>query len=135
VWIGYYSEAYDTFTPWFFQKDYGPSLSKGLREFGHLCLAGVFALLYFITFNVLDVLTGCSVVRTGDQEMRHKGEVKAVTYFALLLSQWLGFWFRVDSSGVWVLLGNHDQYTASRPCLSPEHSQRFICLSCCGCLY
>ena len=100
MWIAYYSEVHDTFAPWFFQKEYGPSLSKGLRELGHLCLAGVFALLYFITFDVLDVLTGCSVVRTGDQEMRHEGEVKAGTYSAFLLSQWLGFYL-VQGGLIW----------------------------------
>jgi hypothetical protein len=44
------------FAPWFFQQDYSPSLGKGLRELGHLCLAGVLALSYFLTVDVIDVL-------------------------------------------------------------------------------
>ena len=100
MWIGYYSEAHDTFAPWFFQKDYGPSLGKGLRELGHICLAVVFILSYFITLDVLHVFPRLSVVRTGDREMRHEDEVKLGTYYALLLCPLLGF-FLVEGGLIW----------------------------------
>jgi hypothetical protein len=89
MWIGYYSDAHDTFAPWFFHEDYGPSLGKGLRELGHLCLAGVFALFYFI-FNDLDIFPWLSIVREGDREMRYVSEVKA-TSLPLILCLYLGF--------------------------------------------
>jgi len=88
VWTGYYSEAHNTFAPWFFQKDYRPSLGKGLRELRHFCLAGILALLYFVTLDMLDVPTGSSVVRTGDREIRHEDKVKLGSYMALSLCLW-----------------------------------------------
>lgn len=68
MWIGYYSKAYDTFAPWFFQEDYGPSLGKGLRELGHPFLTGALALLYPITADAAGTLEMSFVVWTDDQE-------------------------------------------------------------------
>ena len=100
MWIGYYSEVHDTFAPWFFQKDYSPSLGKGLGELGHLCLAGVCALSYFIRLDVIDVLERSFIVRTGDRDIRHVDEVKLGMYIALSLFQWPGF-FLLEAGLIW----------------------------------